>query len=189
MSSPAVLKDNRRVAGSASPGRPQAASARFWRIKSFCRNRAAMIAAIFLSLVALAVIFAPQISGHSPDEADNLARYAPIGTPGYILGTDQQGRDTLARLLYGGRVSLLVGGVPTLTAGAIGLALGLLAGFLRGVIDQVIMRCLDVVFAFPMVLLAIAIAGAIAPGEHGIISITIILIPISPGWLGPRPRA
>jgi peptide/nickel transport system permease protein len=84
----------------------------------------------------------------------------------------------LARLLYGGRVSLLVGVVPTLTAGAIGLALGLLAGFLRGVIDQVIMRCLDVVFAFPMVLLAIAIAGAMRAGASTeIISITIILIP------------
>ena len=68
-----------------------------------------------------------------PDEADNLARYAPIGTPGHILGTDQQGRDMLARLLFGGRVSLLVGVVPTLVAGAIGLALGLLAGFVRGV--------------------------------------------------------
>lgn len=178
MSSPAVVKEDRRVADGASPGRPKAASARFWRIKSFCRNRAAMIAAVFLSLVALAVIFAPLISGHSPDDADNLARYAPIGTPGYILGTDQQGRDMLARLLYGGRVSLLVGMVPTLTAGAIGLALGLLAGFLRGVIDQVIMRCLDVVFAFPMVLLAIAIAGAMRAGASTeIISITIILIP------------
>src|SRR6185437_3901685 len=142
MSSPAVVKEDRRVAERVSSARPRAATARFWRIKSFCRNRAAMIAAIFLSLVALAVIFAPLISGHSPDDADNLARYAPIGTPGYILGTDQQGRDMLARLLYGGRVSLLVGVVPTLTAGVIGLALGLLAGFLRGIIDQVIMRCL-----------------------------------------------
>ena len=70
----------------------------------------------------------------------------------------------LARLLFGGRVSLLVGAAPTLIAGVIGTALGLLAGYLRGVVDQIIMRCLDVVFAFPMVLLAIAIAGAMQPG-------------------------
>jgi peptide/nickel transport system permease protein len=153
-------------------------SRRFWRIRSFCRNRAAVTAAVFLALVGLAVVFAPWLSGRGPDDADNLARLAPIGTRGYILGTDQQGRDMLARLLYGGRVSLLVGIVPVLVAGAIGLALGLVAGYTRGFVDQVIMRCLDVVFAFPIVLLAIAIAGAMRAGmETEIISITVILIP------------
>ena len=87
---------------------------------------------LFLLAVVLAVLFAPLIAHYGPDEADNLARYKPIGTPGHILGTDQQGRDMLARLLFGGRVSLLVGVVPTLVAGAIGLALGLTAGFVRG---------------------------------------------------------
>jgi peptide/nickel transport system permease protein len=126
----------------------------------------------------LATIFAPLISPHNPYDADNLSRYVPIGTQGYLLGTDQQGRDMLARLLYGGRISLLVGVLPTLAAGAIGLALGLLAGYSRGIADHVIMRCLDVVFAFPMVLLAIAIAGAMQPGVlTEIISITVILIP------------
>ena len=128
--------------------------------------------------MVLAVVFAPLIAHYGPDEADNFARYKPIGTLGHILGTDQQGRDMLARLLFGGRVSLLVGVVPTLVAGAIGLGLGLTAGFIRGLVDQVIMRCLDVVFAFPMVLLAIAIAGSMRPGVlTEILAITIILIP------------
>ena len=128
--------------------------------------------------MVLAVVFAPLIAHYGPDEADNFARYKPIGTLGHILGTDQQGRDMLARLLFGGRVSLLVGVVPTLVAGAIGLALGLTAGFVRGAVDQIIMRCLDVVFAFPMVLLAIAIAGSMRPGVlTEIIAITIVLIP------------
>ena len=84
----------------------------------------------------------------------------------------------LSRLLFGGRVSLLVGVAPTLIAGVIGLALGLFAGFVRGLLDQIIMRCLDVIFAFPMVLLAIAIAGAMRPGVlTEIIAITVILIP------------
>jgi ABC-type dipeptide/oligopeptide/nickel transport system permease subunit len=153
-------------------------SARFWRIKSFCRDRGALTAAVLLAGVIFAVVFAPMISGYSPEEANNLGRLAPIGTAGHILGTDQQGRDMLARLLFGGRVSLLVGVAPTLIAGAIGLALGLVAGFARGLVDQIIMRCLDVVFAFPMVLLAIAVAGAMRPGVlTEIIAITVILVP------------
>lgn len=182
MSVPAAVKDRQATQGElgaqAGKGAPPASSRRFWRIKSFCRNHAAVSAAVFLALVGIAVIFAPWLSGHGPDDADNLARLAPIGTPGYVLGTDQQGRDMLARLLYGGRVSLLVGTVPVLVAGTIGLALGLVAGFTRGFVDQVIMRCLDVVFAFPIVLLAIAIAGAMQAGmQTEIISITVILIP------------
>jgi ABC-type dipeptide/oligopeptide/nickel transport system permease subunit len=157
---------------------PTKSSARFWRIKSFCRDRGALAAAVLLAAVILAAIFAPLISGYGPDEADNLARFAPIGTAGHILGTDQQGRDMLSRLLFGGRVSLLVGVAPAFVAGIIGLALGLIAGFVRGLVDQIIMRSLDVVFAFPMVLLAIAIAGAMRPGVlTEIIAITVILIP------------
>lgn len=151
---------------------------RGWRLRSFARDRGALAAAIFLLLIAAAVVFAPVLSAYSPDEADNLARNAPIGTAGHLLGTDQQGRDMLARLLYGGRVSLIVGVVPTIVAGLIGLMLGIVAGFIRGLADQVIMRCLDVIFAFPMVLLAIAIAGAMRPGVlTEVIAITVVLIP------------
>ena len=179
MSIPAAVKDRQAAkAGAAMAAASRESARRFWRIRSFCRNHAAVTAAVFLALVGLAVNFAPWLSGHGPDDADNLARLAPVGTPGYLLGTDQQGRDMLVRLLYGGRVSLLVGIVPVLVAGAVGLALGLVAGYTRGFVDQVIMRCLDVVFAFPIVLLAIAIAGAMQAGmETEIISITVILIP------------
>ena len=164
--------------GAVLSNRTTGSSARFWRIKSFCRDRGALTAAVLLVGVIFAAMFAPLISGYSPEEANNLERFAPIGTAGHILGTDQQGRDVLSRLLFGGRVSLLVGVAPTLIAGVIGLALGLLAGFVRGLVDQVIMRCLDVIFAFPMVLLAIAIAGAMRPGVlTEIIAITVILIP------------
>ncbi len=151
---------------------------RGWRLKSFARDRGALAAAIFLMAVVLVVVLAPVLSPYTPDEADNLARNAPMGTAGHLLGTDQQGRDMLARLLYGGRVSLIVGVVPTVVAGLIGLALGMVAGFFRGLADQVIMRCLDVIFAFPMVLLAIAIAGAMRPGVlTEVIAITVVLIP------------
>ena len=149
-----------------------------WRLKSFMRDRGAVAAALFLLAVAIAVVLAPVLSPYTAEEADNLARNAPMGTAGHLLGTDQQGRDMLARMLFGGRVSLIVGVVPTVVAGLIGLALGMLAGFFRGLADQIIMRCLDVIFAFPMVLLAIAIAGAMRPGVlTEVIAITIVLIP------------
>ncbi|RYB01537.1 ABC transporter permease [Lichenibacterium ramalinae] len=152
--------------------------ARFWRMKSFARDRGAVVSATLLAAVVLAVVLAPTLAGVGPDDADNLARYAPMGTAGHLLGTDQQGRDMLARLLFGGRVSLLIGVVPTVIAGMIGLGLGLMAGYWRGLVDQIIMRCLDVVFAFPMVLLAIAIAGSMRPGVlTEVIAITVVLIP------------
>ena len=162
----------------ASRAGPVRSQARFWRLKSFARDRGALVSGVLLAAVVLAVVFAPAIGRYGPDDADNLARYAPMGVGGHLLGTDQQGRDMLARLLFGGRVSLLIGVAPTLVAGAIGLGLGLVAGYVRGLVDQIIMRCLDVVFAFPMVLLAIAIAGSMRPGVlTEIIAITIVLIP------------
>ena len=136
------------------------------------------MAACLLITVALAATLAPLISPYSPYDADNAMRFAPPGTPGHILGTDQQGRDMLARLIWGGRVSLVIGVVPTLFASALGLLLGMMAGAVRGVGDQLIMRVLDVVFAFPLVLLAIALSGTLTPGVGTeIIAITIVLVP------------
>lgn len=151
---------------------------RYWRLAAFLRDRAAVAAAIVLLTVAALAIFAPLTGAPDPYEADNVLRNAPPGAGGHLLGTDQQGRDMLARLLWGGRVSLAVGVVPTICASIIGLALGMLAGFARGILDQLIMRTLDVLFAFPMVLLAIAVAGVLTPGiSTEIVSITIVLIP------------
>lgn len=163
----------------ASPA-PRAVIARAsgWRLAAFRRDRSATLAALLLLALAAGAILAPWITFHGPDEADNAMRYAPLLSPGHLLGTDQQGRDMLARLLWGGRISLLVGVAPTLIATAIGLALGMLAGYVRGVTDQIIMRSLDVLFAFPMVLLAIAVAGTLRPGvSTEMIAITIVLIP------------
>lgn len=151
---------------------------RHWRFAAFGRDRAAVAATVVLVVVAAGAVLAPWIGGFDPYTADNLLRFAPPGIGGHLLGTDQQGRDMAARLLWGGRVSLMIGVVPTLIASVIGLALGMLAGYARGLIDQVIMRTLDVLFAFPMVLLAIAVAGVLTPGVGTeIIAITVVLIP------------
>ena len=152
--------------------------ARKWRLAAFARNRAALVASLGLLLLVLAVLLAPWLSPFDPYAADNLMRYAPPGTGGHWLGMDEQGRDMLARLLWGGRVSLLVGIVPVVLASAAGLLLGLVSGYAGRMTDQVIMRTLDVLFAFPMVLLAIAIAGVLTPGiATEIISITVVLVP------------
>jgi peptide/nickel transport system permease protein len=151
---------------------------RYWRLAAFTRDRAAVAAAIVLVLVVAACVAAPLITSVGPYAANNALRYVPPLTDGYLLGTDQQGRDELARLLWGGRVSLAVGVLPTLCASIIGLGLGMLAGILRGLVDTVVMRALDVLFAFPIVLFAIAFAGAMTPGiATEILAITIILVP------------
>jgi ABC-type dipeptide/oligopeptide/nickel transport system permease subunit len=166
------------VQASAPPTATRRVGLRHWRLAAFARDRTAVVAAIVLILVIAACIAAPLIASAGPYAANNALRYVPPGTDGYLLGTDQQGRDELARLLWGGRVSLAVGVVPTLCASIIGLGLGMLAGILRGLVDAVIMRSLDVLFAFPIVLFAIAFAGAMTPGiGTEILAITIILVP------------
>jgi peptide/nickel transport system permease protein len=100
------LSDSKLASAAPAALEESRSAARFWRLKSFARDRGALLSGLFLLAVLLAVVFAPLIAHYGPDEADNLARYKPIGTAGHILGTDQQGRDMLARLLFGGRVSL-----------------------------------------------------------------------------------
>jgi ABC-type dipeptide/oligopeptide/nickel transport system permease subunit len=154
------------------------AGAPSWRVAAFMRDRVALGAALFLTAVCVIVVLAPLISPYSPNAAIDQLRFAPPFTPGHVLGMDEQGRDMLSRLIWGGRVSLIVGFVPVALATAIGLFLGLLAGYGGGILDQIIMRTLDVFFAFPMVLLAIAIAGILTPGVvTEILAITIVLIP------------
>jgi peptide/nickel transport system permease protein len=145
---------------------------------AFARDRAAVVSLVFLGLVLLAALLAPWISPHDPFEGVNGMRNAPPGSPGFLLGADSSGRDILSRLLWGGRISLLIGILPTLAAMVISLLLGLPAGYLGGIVDHLIMRTLDVLFAFPLVLLAIAIAGVLEPGvATQIIAIMVVLVP------------
>lgn len=151
---------------------------RFW--KAFCRDRMAVIGLFIIGITSVAALAAPLISPYDPSKAVETMRVAPPGTPGFLLGTDEQGRDILSRLIWGGRISLLVAIVPTVTAALLALVLGLSAGYWGGIIDQVIMRVLDILFAFPMVLLAIAIAGVLGPGvQNQIFALTVVLIPYS----------
>ena len=120
---------------------------------------------IVLLAIVLGAIFAPYLGLADPYRGSIIRRLRPIGTEGYPLGTDEQGRDMLARLIYGGRLSLFMGIVPVFNAFVIGALLGIAAGFVGGKLNMVIMRTIDVFYAFPSVLLAVAISGAWAPAS------------------------
>jgi peptide/nickel transport system permease protein len=131
-----------------------------------------------LLLILLSAIFADVLAPADPFKTSMIKRLKPIGTDGFPLGADELGRDMLSRLLYGGRLSLVMGISPVAFALVIGGFLGLVAGFLGGKINMAIMRTIDVFYAFPSVLLAIAISGALGAGiVNAIISLTIVFIP------------
>ncbi len=131
-----------------------------------------------LLLVILSAILAPWIAPADPYQESIVRRLKAPGYMGHILGTDELGRDMLSRLLYGGRLTLTMGMLPVLLATLIGGGLGVLAGFAGGVVNTVIMRTMDVFYAFPSVLLAVAISGAMGGGVvNGMIALTLVFIP------------
>jgi ABC-type dipeptide/oligopeptide/nickel transport system permease subunit len=160
--------------GTSSKKRSQAAIV--WR--RFCRDRMAFLGACIIAVAVLAAVFAPQIAPHDPLQIEGTMRLAKPGTPGYPLGMDEAGRDILSRLIYGGRVSLVVAIVPVVVAAVISIVLGLAAGYFGGFVDQAIMRPLDVFFAFPRIILAIALAAALGAGMISVmLALMIGLLP------------
>ena len=131
-----------------------------------------------LLLIILCAIFAPLIAPFDPYQESIIRRLKPPGYRGHILGTDELGRDVLSRILYGGRITLTMGILPVMVATLIGGGLGVLAGFAGGLINALIMRVMDVFYAFPSVLLAVAISGAMGGGAvNGMIALSLVFIP------------
>jgi peptide/nickel transport system permease protein len=124
-------------------------------VRRFLRNPVAVGCAVVLLALILAAIFAPYLDLADPYKGSMIKRLRPLGTDGFLLGTDEQGRDMLARLIYGGRLTLYIGLVPVVLAFFIGTALGVTAGYAGGFVNTLIMRVVDIFFAFPSVLLAI----------------------------------
>jgi len=142
------------------------------------RDPITIVCASIVLLIVLAAIFAPWVAPHDPYKTSMLKRLAPVGTPGFLLGTDELGRDLLTRLIYGGRVSMFTAIAPVFLALSIGGTLGIVAGFVGGRINMIIMRTTDVFYAFPSSLLAIAISGALGGGIlNAVISLTLIFVP------------
>jgi peptide/nickel transport system permease protein len=142
------------------------------------RDPVAWIAAAVLLAIVLGAVFAPLLAPADPYKASMLRRLQAIGASPYLLGSDELGRDMLSRLLYGGRISLLMGVLPVLFAFGIGTSIGVFAGYVGGKANMVIMRTLDVFYAFPSVLLAVAISGALGPGmSNSLIALTLVFVP------------
>lgn len=142
------------------------------------KDKLAIAGGCILIAVILVSILAPVISTHNPNTVVNANRLLSPGTPGHILGTDHLGRDMFTRLLYGGRISVAIGFTAVGIAMFFGITIGLLAGYYKGVFDTLAMRFIDILMAFPYVLLAIAIIAALGPGLlNAMIAISIVGIP------------
>jgi peptide/nickel transport system permease protein len=128
------------------------------------RRRASLLfGTAMLLLVIIATLGAPLITSYDPNEIDPLNPLAAPLTPGHVLGTDQFGRDVLSRILYGGRIDLLIAFGATAVTLVVGTAIGLFSGFVGGWIDSTIMRIVDLFFAFPFFVLVIAIVAMLGP--------------------------
>jgi peptide/nickel transport system permease protein len=160
---------------------PSSAPARgYWGgvLARLARDRVAVACAALLLALLLAAIFAPVVAPADPYKTSMLRRLMAVGSSGHWLGTDELGRDMLSRLIYGGRLSLLMGTLPVLLAFTIGTTIGVTAGYLGGRVNMAVMRALDVFYAFPSVLLAVAISGALGPGmSNCLIALTLVFIP------------
>ena len=169
---------------------------------SFRSSPVAIAAAVIAFVTIFCAVFADVVAPHKPFDLTTLelghARLAPStdahalpraedGTRVYLLGTDDQGRDILSALMYGARISLVVGAVSVLLSVVIGVALGLLAGFRGGWIDGFLMRLCDVMLSFPPILVALLIAGvgrALFPHAHDTVAFGVLIIAITlTGWV------
>lgn len=145
------------------------------------RDKLTFVAVLFLVILAIAAVFAPWVAPFDPNDQSLFMRNMPPmtmpedgGSIPHLLGTDALGRDELSRLIFGGRVSLAVGLVSVLVSGSIGTMLGLLAGFYRGRVDDVIMRLVDIQMGFPSLLLALFVLYVIGGGVLNVILILAV---------------
>jgi peptide/nickel transport system permease protein len=157
-----------------------AAGRGYWKsvVRRLRRDPVTVICATVLLLLVASALAAPWLGLADPYKTSMLRRLYPLGSPNHLLGTDELGRDMLSRLIYGGRLSLFMGVTPVICALLIGGLLGITAGFLGGRINMAIMRVMDVFYAFPSVLLAISLSGAMGAGtENTLLSLTLVFIP------------
>ena len=147
-------------------------------IRHLAGNPASLFGLGVISVLILMAVFAPLLTPADPFLAAMLKRLRPIGSPGFPLGSDELGRDMLSRLILGARLSLFMGLAPVLLAFFAGSAIGIFAGYAGGVVNTAVMRSIDVLYAFPSVLLAIALSGALGAGiVNSLISLTIVFVP------------
>jgi peptide/nickel transport system permease protein len=152
----------------------------YWRAvgQRLTRDPVTIAVTVVLLLIVFIALAAPLVTGYDPYVGSVLMRLKPIGTPGHWLGTDETGRDLWTRLCYGGRLSLLAGILPVMISLGVGGLLGIVAGYIGGIVGTLIMRTMDVFYAFPSILLAIAICGLLGNGlTNSVIALALVFIP------------
>ena len=154
---------------------PVRAPSRFaWRLAALRSRGFPLIPVLILAGVGFVALFANVLAPHNPEVGSLAARFKPPfwqtgGSTKYLLGTDQLGRDVLSRLIFGARVSVVVGFTAVIIAGFVGTALGIISGYLGGWVDQVVMRVTDAWLALPSLVFAIFLAALLGPGVLNII--------------------
>ncbi|QEL23674.1 ABC transporter permease subunit [Bosea sp. F3-2] len=165
----------------APSGTPPHPAREFWTY--FSANRGAVAGLVVIVLVLLCALFAPLIAPHEPNLTNNAVFLKPPfwqegGSLSYPLGTDAIGRDILSRLLYGARLSLVIGIAVVALAIVVGIVLGLIAGYFKGIADIAIMRLMDILMTMPSLLLAIVIVAILGPGlMNAMLAVAIVVLP------------
>ncbi|MEA2523366.1 MAG: peptide/nickel transport system permease protein [Thermomicrobiales bacterium] len=156
--------------------KPQSQLGLVWR--GLRRDKFALLGGAIVLVTLFLALAAPILAPQDPLKQNSKVRLSPIGTENHLLGTDGNGRDMLSRLIYGSRTTLLIATVPVLVAAVLGLIMGLVAGYVGGWVDSVLMRLADILFAFPAILLAIAIVAALGPRLlNAMMALAIVFIP------------
>ncbi|MFW5799245.1 MAG: ABC transporter permease [Spirochaetota bacterium] len=144
----------------------------------FKKNKAAIIGMVIIIIFIIIAIFANALATHDPLKTNINNRLTPPGEKGYILGSDDLGRDVYSRIMYGSRISLMIGVISVSISLLFGLIIGLLAGYYGGILDIIVMRIIDIMLAFPYILLAIVIVAMLGPSlQNAMIAVGIVGIP------------
>lgn len=156
-----------------APARP-----RGMRVLRAFRHRSLLAGTVICVVLVILVLATPLLTSVDPNTQDPLAAFAPPSSA-HLFGADSFGRDLFARVLYGGRTTILASVCVVLLGGVIGTVLGLVAGYFRGAVGFVIMRLVDLLLAFPGILLALAVAAILGPGlSNGVIAVAAIVVPV-----------
>jgi len=169
------------IAATVTPAAPAQPLREFWGY--FSANRGALAGLLIVLLVLLTAVFAPLLAPHSPELTNNTVFLKPPfwqagGSINYPLGTDAIGRDILSRLIYGARLSLVIGLAVVALSVVVGTVLGMTAGYFRGVFEIAVMRLMDIILTLPSLLLAIVIVAILGPGlMNAMLAVAIVVLP------------
>ena len=147
-------------------------------IKKLLRNKTAVFGMIIIAITIISAIFSPFLSTHDPNKVNTVEACLKPGENGHIFGTDEYGRDLYSRIVYGSRISIIVGVCATTLGAILGIILGIISGYKGGITDTIIMRFVDGMFAFPFILLAIVMMTVFGSGlQNVVLAIGIANIP------------